>query len=319
MNVLVIGGAGFLGANLVRRCLQEPGHRVRVLDSLEEPLHATLDGLKAVMDRIEFIRGDMGDETILAEVLDGQDVIFNCAAQTSHPLSIRDPLYDARINCIGNLKLLEGIRSHAKDAVVVYASSSTVTGKAEAAVIDESHGEKPLDIYSANKGVAEKYYRIYNRTHGLKTVALRFANIYGPFGRGDADLGFVNHFIHLAWTNQTIQVFGRGDQKRNLMYVEDAADILYRAALHPKLFGETFFAVHEEHLAVIDVAREIIRVFGRGSLEHVSWPEIRQKIEISAVRISGQRLRDLTGWRPRYTFEQGLEKTRSILESAEER
>jgi UDP-glucose 4-epimerase len=314
MKILIIGGAGFLGANLVRRCLQEPDATVTVLDSLEPRLRATAQNLHEVWDQIRFVRGSMGDEPLIAEVVQDQDLIFNCAAQTSHPISLEDPLFDAEINCLGNLKLLEAIRLLNKDATVVYTSSSTIIGKAMGDIVDETHGEKPLDIYSANKGVAEKYYRIYNRVHDLKTIVLRFANLYGPYGKGYPEFGFVNYFISQAWTNQEIKIFGAGAQTRNVLYVEDACDILLRAAREPQLIGESYFAVHEQHLSVMEIAQEIIRVLGRGTLTHIEWPEERQRIEIDRVAISGQRLRDATGWRPSYSFEQGLMKTRAILE-----
>src|SRR6185436_6662376 len=191
--------------------------------------------LSDVWDRIEFVRGSMGDEPLIADAVQGQDVIFNCAAQTSHPLSLQDPLFDAEINCLGNLRLLEAVRLLNRNAVVVYTSSSTVIGKATEAVVDETHGEKPLDIYSANKGVAEKYYRIYNRVHDLKTVVLRFANLYGPYGKGSPDFGFVNYFIDLALRDEEIRIFGSGEQTRNVLYAEDAADALYVAAISPEL------------------------------------------------------------------------------------
>src|SRR5262245_7956992 len=129
MNILIIGGAGFLGANLVRRCLLDPDNRVTVLDSLDPKLRATAINLRTVWDRIRFVRGNMGDEPLIAELVQGQDVIFNCAAQTSHPLSLQDPIHDAEINCVGNLKVLEAVRLLNPGAVVVYTSSSTVIGK----------------------------------------------------------------------------------------------------------------------------------------------------------------------------------------------
>src|SRR5437016_2919818 len=167
MKTLILGGAGFLGANLVRRCLAESGTTVTVVDSLDPHLRSTTRNLRDVWSRINFVRGDMRDEHLLASVVQGQDIIFNCAAQTSHPLSIQYPLLDADINCLGNLKLLESVRLLNRRAVVVYTSSSTVIGKAEQTVVDETHSEKPLEIYSANKGVAEKYYRIYHTLHDL--------------------------------------------------------------------------------------------------------------------------------------------------------
>jgi UDP-glucose 4-epimerase len=229
-------------------------------------------------------------------------------------LSLQDPLFDAEINCLGNLKLLEAVRLMNRKAVVVYTSSSTVIGKAVGDIIDETHGEQPLDIYSANKGVAEKYYRIYNRVYDLKTIVLRFANLFGPYGKGYPEFGFVNYFISLAWNNQEIKVFGSGEQTRNVMYVEDAVDVLYRSVSDERLVGEVFFATHDQQHTVAAIAREIIRVFGRGGLTTVEWPDERKRIEIENVRISSDRLQRITGWMARYSLEEGLLKTLEILE-----
>jgi len=317
MNVLVIGGAGFLGSNLVRRCLAEPDVSVTVMDSLDPHLRPTTATLAEVWDRIQFVRGDIRDEHVLASLVQGQDLIFNCAAQTSHPLSIQYPLLDAEINCVGNLKLLEAVRLLAREAVVVYTSSSTVIGKASAAVGTEDHVEKPLEIYSANKGVAEKYYRIYHTLHDLKTVVLRFANLYGPYGKGYPEFGFVNYFIDLAWRGEAIKVFGAGDQLRNLMYVEDATEVLWRAAANPRLVGEVYFATGDEHHSVREIAETIVGVLGRGSVARVEWPEERRRTDVEAVRISSDRLRQVTGWRPRWSFKEGLERIRAVLERLE--
>jgi len=316
MKILIIGGAGFLGANLVRRCLAESANKIVVMDSLDPHLHATTKNLKEIWEQIRFVRGDLRDETLLAEVVQGQDVIFNCAAQTSHPLSIQYPLLDADINCIGNLKLLEAIRLLNKDAVVVYTSSSTVIGKALTEIVDEEHWERPLEIYSANKGVAEKYYRIYHTIHDLKTVVLRFANLYGPYGKGYPEFGFVNYFIHLALANQAINIFGSGKQSRNLLYAEDAAEVMWFAAHEPKLFGETYFATGDEYLSVKEIADTIVAVMKRGSVNHIEWPDERRRIEIEYVKFSSARLRRLIKWKPHYNFISGLNKTRDIILNA---
>ena len=314
MNVLIIGGAGFLGANLVRRCLVEPDVQVTVMDSLDPHLHATTRNLLEVWSRIRFVRGDMRDETLLAEIVQEQDVIFNCAAQTSHPLSIQYPLLDAEINCLGNLKLLESIRLLNSTARVVYTSSSTVIGKAKTQVVDEDHREHPLEIYSANKGVAEKYYRIYQNIHDLKTVVLRFANLYGPYGKGYQEFGFINYFIHQAWTDQEIKIFGTGDQTRNVLFVDDATEILWRAAHEPRLVGESWFATSDQHLSVREIAAKIVGVFQRGRVTHIEWPDERKRIEIDHVEFSSERLRSIVDWTPDTDLESGLLRIKSILE-----
>lgn len=314
MRVLVIGGAGFLGNNLVRRCLMEPGVQVTVMDSLDPHLRATTRALSDIWRKIRFVRGDIRDEYVLAQLVQDQDVIFNCAAQTSHPLSIQYPLLDAEINCVGNLKLLEAVRLLAPSATVVYPSSSTVIGKASEPVVTEEHVEKPLEIYSANKSVAEKYYRIYHTLHGLKTVILRFANLYGPYGKGYPEFGFVNYFIHLAWSGQEIKVFGSGSQTRNVLYVDDATDILWRAARDPHLVGDIYFATSDEHLSVREIAETIVERFGSGKVTHVEWPDERRRTDVEAVRFSSARLQAITGWRPRHDFKSGLTRTWDVLQ-----
>lgn len=317
MKILIIGGAGFLGSNLVRRCLSETVEELTVMDSLDPHLYSTTSNLTEVWEKIRFVRGDLRDETLLAHIVQRQDVIFNCAAQTSHPLSIQYPLLDAEINCLGNLKLLEAVRLLNKRAVVVYTSSSTVIGKALHEVVDEDHWERPLEIYSANKGVAEKYYRIYHTIHDLNTVVLRFANLYGPYGKGYPEFGFINYFIHLAWRNKEIEIFGSGGQTRNVMYVGDAADILWRIAGEKNLAGETYFATGMEHLSVAEIAKKIVSVLGRGKVIHIDWPEERRRIEIEDVKFSSARLQSAVNWKPCWDFESGLRKTKEILERIE--
>jgi UDP-glucose 4-epimerase len=293
--------------------LREPGVHLTVMDSLDPHLHSTTEHLKSVWDQIRFIRGDIRDEHILAEIVQGQNIIYNCAAQTSHPLSIQYPVLDAEINCIGNLRILESIRLLNPQATIVFTSSSSLIGKATQTVIDEDHGEKPLEMYSANKGVAEKYYRIYHTLHDLKTVVLRFANLYGPFGKNYPEFGFINYFISQSWRNECIKIYGAGDQLRNIMFVEDAVDILWIAAQKPNLYGQILFATGDSHLSVREIAKTVVNVMGRGEIQMVDWPNQRKRIELEGVKFSSERLRSLTGWKPKWEFKEGLTRTKEIL------
>ena len=314
MRILILGGAGFVGSNLVRRCLMEPKAEVTVVDSLDPHFHSSRDNLWDVWDQIRFVQGDLRDEGLLSELIQDQEVIFNSAAQPSHTLSLQNPLLDAEINCIGNLKLLEAARRHNPSAVIVYPSSSTVIGRVHEETVDENQREEPLEIYSANKGAAEKYYQIYHALYGLKTVVLRFANLYGPYGKGRPEFGFINYFIHRAWTHQEIQLFGDGSQIRNVMYVEDAAEILWRAACDNRLYGKLFLATGSDHLSVAEIAKTIVAVFERGKVTHVEWPTERRRIEIGSARFSSDELRKITGWQARFDFVSGLKRTREVME-----
>lgn len=321
MRILIIGGAGFLGCSLVREFLKTPDMQVTVIDSLDHRFLSTPNSLSEVWDQIEFIQGDLRDDQLLAEQVPGKDVICNCAAQTSHPLSVREPLLDVDINCVGNLKLLEAVRCFNPSATVVYPSSSTVIGKALREVVDEDHWERPLEFYSANKGVVEKYCQIYHTLHHLKTIVLRFANLYGPYGKDSPDFGFINYFIAQASQYKPLCIFGDGSQMRDVMYVGDAVAAITLAVsllnspgntcLSP---GKPYFVTGNERFSVRQIAELIVAEFPSSRLEFVPWPEHRQEIEIEDVRFSSARFRSLTGWRPAVSFVEGLKKTRSILE-----
>lgn len=311
-NILILGGAGFLGANLVRRCLQEPGVNITVVDSLDQAFKSSLSSLEEVADKIKFIQGDIRDDKLLKEIIPNQDIIFNCAAQTSHPQSLKDAIFDTEINCIATLKVLTTIKDLNPEAVIVYPSTSTVVGKAKT-FIDENHFEKPLEIYSANKGVAEKYHQIFHTMHNIKTVVLRFGNLLGPFGKNHPDFGFINYFINQVAEGKRITIFGEGQQKRNPMFVDDATEIMWRAAHDQRLIGGVYFAAHNEHHSVRDIAFAIVKVFNGQDPEFIPWPDMRKLIEVDNVNISSVRLYLLTGWQPKFSLTEGLKITKQRM------
>lgn len=314
MNILILGGAGFIGNNLVRKFLEEGRYRLTVVDSLDPFFKSSLKNLKDVLPKITFVKGDIRNKKLMNRMVKNQHAIINCVAQTSHPLSLKNPLLDAEINCLGNLTVLEAIKDHNPKTKLVYISSSTIIGKAVGETVDENHGEKPLDIYSANKGVAEKYHYIYNRVYGLKTLSLRFSNVYGPYGKSSPEFGFINYFIDLAYHNKEIPIYGNGRQIRNVMYVEDACELLYKSVFSDKIYGDSYFAVHREHYSIFEIAKTIVSIFKRGKIKKIPWPDVRKKIEIDNVYISGAKLFYKIKWEPKFNLKEGLLKTKKILE-----
>jgi UDP-glucose 4-epimerase len=315
VNILIIGGAGFLGTNLVQRCLAESSAQVTVLDSLDPRFQSEWSPVAEVEERVKFVQGDLRDHELLQSTIQGQNIIFNCAGQTSHPLSMQQPLLDTELNCLCNLLVLEAARRHVPKAAIVFTSSSTIVGRADCDVSDEEHVERPLDIYSANKGVAEKYYQIYHSAYDMKTTCVRLPNLFGPYGKSDSQFGFFNYFISLARAGQPIPVYGEGNQKRNILYVEDATEVLWQVAHEPRVCGSLFLATGDEHPTVLEIAEAIDACFGGGGVKPVAWPDDRRRIEIGSVTLSSTRLRAITGWRPRYNLVSGLQRTREIMDA----
>ncbi len=313
-RVLVLGGAGFIGTHLIQRLLtREDVASIVLVDSLHSALGSSTENIRPFLKRINFIQGDMGDKKLMDKLVREADVIFNCAGQTSHSFSLEDPILDTLINCLGNLTLLTAIKDAKVKPTVVFLSSSTLVGKAQREIIDETHPEEPLEIYSANKGVAEKYYRIFNRVYGIPTVGVRLANVYGPFGRAKPSFGFMNYFINLAKEGKPITIYGDGGQLRNVTYVEDVVEAIIRAAGEAKLHGGSFFVTHHDHYTIKEIAEEMVRVFEGGSVVHVPWPDERKQIEIDAVRFSAERFHGHTGWKAEHSLREGLEKTKKII------
>ena len=308
-KVLISGGVGFIGSNLARRCV-ELGAEVTVYDNLDPNTGGNLYNVEDIRGSIELRFHDLLDFDRLVECITGKDIVFNCAASTSHPFSMRQPWLDLDANSRGTLNLLEALRRFNPEARLVHIGTSTQLGKLQYQPADENHPEFPLDIYSANKSVSEKYVLIYAHAHGLKASVIRLSNTYGPRASiHSADFTFNNYFVGLALQNKEIRVYGSGEQKRNVLYVADAVEALVAAALNPASVGETLFAVGDEHFSIAQIAQLTIEIIGSGKMISVPWPPERQATEIGDAILSNQKIRDRLGWMPHVDLKTGLSLT----------
>ena len=309
-KVLITGGLGFIGSNLAYKCL-ESGAKVTIFDCLDPHSGGNLYNIKEIRDSVELVLSDVLNFDEVSRYIVDKDILYNCAASTSHPFSMKEPWIDLDVNCRGVINLLEAARRFNKEMKFVHIGTSTQLGKLHFRPADENHPEFPTDIYSANKSVSEKYVLIYGAAYGMPVTVIRFPNVFGPRASiHSSDFTFVNYFIGLALQNKVITIYGNGTQLRNVIYVDDCINALMMASLNQHANGEVLFASGDEHFSVADIAKMIIKHIGLGQAKLIAWPKGRKAIEIGDAIITNEKIKKMLGWAPRYSFAKGLDKTK---------
>ena len=217
---LVTGGAGFIGSHIVMRLVHD-GAVVRVVDNLSTGQIQRLDRVRSA---IEWVQGDLADEAVAKNVVDGMDFVVHQAAVPSVQRSLSDPLGTNQANVVGTLNLLESSR-RAGIRRFVYASSSSAYGDTEVLPKHEDMPPNPMSPYALQKFVGERYCKLYYDLYGLETVDLRYFNVFGPGQDPHSEYSAViPRFINYLLTNRPITIFGDGEQSRDFTFVENVVE-----------------------------------------------------------------------------------------------
>jgi UDP-glucose 4-epimerase len=227
MKVVITGGAGFIGANLCRTLLASGVEDVVALDDVSTGFAANLDGVDATL-----VVGSLVDPAVLDDVLPGTDAVVHLGARPSVPRSIEDPIASHHVNATGTLQVLEGMRRHGVGHVVV-ASSSSVYGANPVLPKQEEMTPMPVSPYAVSKLATEAYALSHAQVFGLRTLALRFFNVFGPLqAAGHAYAAVVPAFVAAAMAGEPVIVHGDGTQTRDFTYVGSVCQVITAAVHH---------------------------------------------------------------------------------------
>jgi UDP-glucose 4-epimerase len=312
---LVTGGAGFIGSNLVDGLLDR-GAEVLALDDLSTGRRRNLEAALARGGAL--VEADIRDAAALDEAIDGfgPDRVFHLAAQADVRKAVADPAFDAAVNVLGTINVLEAARRHS--APVVFASTGGAIygeGEGRSLPFGEEAPSLPETAYGASKLGGEVYLGLYRRLHGLPGVALRFGNVYGPRQDPHGEAGVVAIFCGLLRTGEPLRVFGDGEQTRDYVYVGDVVASILAAE---RLLGDGGAAVEGPYnigtgieTSVLDLARRLGAATG-------TEPEIEhhpaRQGEVQRVSIDPAAARRDLGWSVGTDLEAGLAETASALD-----
>lgn len=233
MKALVTGGAGFIGSTLVDRLLAE-GHSVDVVDDLSTGSLANLAEARSNRDhQLKLHQIDIRDESVVDVIARREpEVVFHLAAQADVRVSVSRPAFDAQVNVVGSINVLEGARRGGAGKVVFASSGGTIYGEPapEDLPVRESHPQQPLSPYGVAKRVVTDYLHVYRELHSVEFTSLAMANIYGPRQDPHGEAGVVAIFAGLLRDQKQCTIFGDGTQTRDFVYVDDAVDAFVRAA-----------------------------------------------------------------------------------------
>lgn len=302
-KALVTGGAGFIGSHLVEALLNEDCE-VIVLDDLSSGRLENIRSYQSLKE-FSFIKGSILNIDLLKKLMKDVNVVYHQAAIRSVPKSIEMPSAVNEVNVTGTLRLLNQALEAGVDRFI-YASSSSVYGEAEALPKVEDLPTVPSSPYGTSKLAAEHYCRVFNKVYGLKTVSLRYFNVYGPRQPYGPYSGVIILFIGRALRGEPPTIFGDGNQTRDFTHIDDVVQANLLASKPQAPFGEAINIGAGRQTSINTLAQIILELTGRTDLTPVYTSPRLGDIRHTLADIS--LAKKLLGYEPRVSLHQGLAK-----------
>ncbi len=301
-QMLVTGGAGFIGSHIVRRCLGK-GHDVRVLDDLSTGKRANLE---EVLGDIEFVEGSITDLDTVRNCVKGVDTVFHLAARASVPRSVEQPGPANEINVTGTVNLLIAARE-AGARRLVYSASSSAYG--DTPVMPKHVDMKPIPLspYAVSKLAAEHYCACWYHVYGFETVSLRYFNVFGP--RQDphgAYAAVIPAFVSRMLKGERPVIFGDGEQSRDFCFIDNVVSANLLAAEAEQLHGQVVNIACGERTTLNEIVKDINRLLGT-NVEPIYEDPRPGDVKHSLADISTAR--EVLGYQPLIMFPEGLERS----------
>jgi UDP-glucose 4-epimerase len=301
VRITVTGGAGFIGANLVRTLVAEGAHEVTVLDDLSSGTRDNLTGL----EQVRFIEGSVLDEAVLDAAVADAEAIVHLAARVSVPASVDDPVDTHEVNATGTLRVCEAAR-RVGGAHLVWASSSAVYGSPTRMPIDETTPVAPASPYAASKLAGEGIASAYAACYGLPVLTFRFFNVFGPLQPADhAYAAVVPAFVDAALAGRPVQIDGDGGQTRDFISVRALTSVLATAVERRLVHEAPVNLAFGTRRSVLELAEELEAIVGPLAVEH----RAERAGDVRHSQADDARLRELVPDLPADDFADGLEAT----------
>jgi UDP-glucose 4-epimerase len=296
-KVLVTGGAGFIGSHIVDELI-ENGYDVTIVDDLSS------GKLENINKKADFYICDVSSKTILQDVFEetSPDCVIHHAAQATVVKSMNNPVFDAQINIIGTLNLLELSKEFKVEKFIYAGSGGTAYGNPSYLPCDENHPVNPISPYGISKHTVEHYLNFYHNEYGLDYVSFRYPNIYGERQDPSTEAGVISIFAKQMLQNKEVIIYGNGLQSRDFVYVKDIA-YANLLALEKDNIPSGIYNLGWGEGTTIDMVYETLRVITRYKKNPINKPE--RSGEVYRTFLNADKFKKYTWWKPEVSLSMG--------------